>query len=61
MTRKTVFVITKSQLVLKTTSNFANNEIPFNETMILDASTSYDPDQVSQALNMIWTYKEGAL
>ena len=29
--------------------------------MILDASTSYDPDQVSQALNMIWTYKEGAL
>jgi len=56
----TQFVITKTPLNLNVACNFPNCVIPFNETMVLDASSSNDPDQPTKRLQYAWQVKEGA-
>ena len=42
-------------------SNHSKNTVSFNETMILDAGSSYDPDSPKASLNINWTYNGGSL
>ena len=55
----TQFVITKTPLSINVVCNFPDCVIPFNETMVLDASGSYDPDQPNVSLQYAWQVQGG--
>lgn len=55
----TLFIINKTPLSLNVNCNFPNCVIPFNETMVLDASSSYDPDYPNVKLQYQWQVSGG--
>ena len=55
------FVIHKSDIQIVINQTSLNQTVPFNETMIIDASKSYDPDFKNASLSFNWTMKGGKI
>ena len=57
---QTRFSILRSKLVSNIKfSHQGLSSVPFNETMILDATNSYDPDYKATQLKFLWSINEG--
>jgi hypothetical protein len=57
---QTRFSILRSELLTNIkNSHHELSAVPFNETMVLDASNSYDPDYKDTQLKIQWSMKDG--
>jgi hypothetical protein len=56
---RTLFRIAKADILIIITSNIQGDTVPFNETVVLNNSNSYDPDQPTKYLTSTWSYQGG--
>ena len=51
----------RTQITINLTSSHPSGQVPFNETMILDASKTVDKDYQNSYISIKWTFKDGEL
>jgi|LauGreDrversion4_2_1035121.scaffolds.fasta_scaffold219501_1 predicted thioredoxin/glutaredoxin len=51
----------RTPISINLTSSHPSGIVPFNETMILDASQTVDKDYKNSILSISWSFKDGEL